>query len=281
MQPPTTTTELLSSFKDFCKIDLNHSERTIEGHLLLVKRFLESTDKRPTQATQENIRAYLAQFKTKSPNTYANVLKSLKVFFRDFLKRPDVVESFKFPRRIYAPKTVPSKEDLQRFFKELDNLRDQTAFLLYATSGLRRNELLTLALDEVDVDNRIISPRNAHQSSTTKNTWVNIFNFEAQTYLKRYLLSRETGDSRLFPVTEVTIRRAFRRANEKTGLQITPQVLRDWFCCQLGELGVPDRYVDAFCGRTPKSVLAKHYTDYLPEKLKRIYDKANLTIGVN
>ena len=42
----------------------------------------------------------------------------------------------------------------------------------------------------------------------------------------------------------------------------------------MGELGIQDRYVDAFCGRTPKSVLAKHYTDYNPKRLKAIYDKA-------
>jgi len=278
--PTSNRTELLSRFKEFCKIDLNHSERTIHGHWLLVKRFLKTTEKDPTQVTSEDLRAYLSRFKTKSPNTYANVLKSLKVFFRDFLKRPYVAESFKFPRRIYAPKTVPNKEDLQRFFKELDSLRDQTAFLLYATSGLRRNELLSLTIDEIDVENRTITPRNAHQNSTTKNTWVNFFNFEAQTYLRRYLLNRQTEDNRVFPFKEVTIRRAFKRANEKAGLQITPQVLRDWFCSQLGELGVPDRYVDAFCGRIPKSVLAKHYTDYSPEKLKRIYDNANLVVGV-
>jgi len=41
-------------------------------------------------------------------------------------------------------------------------------------------------------------------------------------------------------------------------------------------LGVLDRYVDAFCGRVPISVLARHYTDYSPEKLKEIYDKAGL-----
>ncbi|MBC7121028.1 MAG: hypothetical protein H5T33_05575 [Candidatus Methanosuratus sp.] len=38
-------------------------------------------------------------------------------------------------------------------------------------------------------------------------------------------------------------------------------------------LGVPERYIDAFCGRVPWSVLARHYTDYRPEKLKAIYDK--------
>jgi intergrase/recombinase len=42
----------------------------------------------------------------------------------------------------------------------------------------------------------------------------------------------------------------------------------------MGRLGVPDRYVDAFCGRVPQSVLARHYTDFSPERLKEIYDQA-------
>ena len=36
------------------------------------------------------------------------------------------------------------------------------------------------------------------------------------------------------------------------------------------------RYVDGFYGRVPKSVLAKHHTDFSPEKLKEIYDGAGL-----
>ena len=46
----------------------------------------------------------------------------------------------------------------------------------------------------------------------------------------------------------------------------------------MGNLGVSDRYIDAFCGRTPKSVLARHYTDYNPERLRNIYEKANLKV---
>jgi hypothetical protein len=42
--------------------------------------------------------------------------------------------------------------------------------------------------------------------------------------------------------------------------------------------GVSDCYVDAFCGRTPKTVLAKHYTDFSPEKLDEIYRKADLNV---
>ncbi|MCD6444982.1 hypothetical protein J7L70_08325 [Candidatus Bathyarchaeota archaeon] len=61
-------------------------------------------------------------------------------------------------------------------------------------------------------------------------------------------------------------------------MDITPQVLREWFCCEMGRLGMPDRYVDAFCGRVPRSVLARHYTDFSPERLKEIYDRGGLEI---
>ena len=71
-------------------------------------------------------------------------------------------------------------------------------------------------------------------------------------------------------------RNLWRNAREKTGLRITPKVLREWFCHEPGRLDVSDRYIDTFYGRTPKSVLTRHYSDYSPEKLKTIYDKANL-----
>ena len=46
----------------------------------------------------------------------------------------------------------------------------------------------------------------------------------------------------------------------------------------MGNLGVPDRYIDAFCGRVSRSALARSYTDYSPSKLKAIYDKASLKV---
>jgi len=43
----------------------------------------------------------------------------------------------------------------------------------------------------------------------------------------------------------------------------------------MSKAGVQDRYIDAFCGRTPQSVLARHYSDYSLEVLKESYVKAN------
>ena len=138
--------------------------------------------------------------------------------------------------------------------------------------------MLGLTIDDVDLENRLIIPNGARENGTTKMSWATCFNVEAETYLRKFREKNNGHDNRLMPMASVTVKRTFDRASKKTGIRITPQVLREWFCSQLGELGVPDRYVDALCGRTPKSVLARHYTDYSPEKLKRIYDKANLTV---
>jgi intergrase/recombinase len=67
-------------------------------------------------------------------------------------------------------------------------------------------------------------------------------------------------------------------ARAKTGLNITPQRLREWFCSEMASRGVSDSYIDAFCGRVPKSVLARHYSDFSPERLREIYERAKLII---
>ena len=70
----------------------------------------------------------------------------------------------------------------------------------------------------------------------------------------------------------------WKTAKDKTGLNITPQRLREWFCSETLSKGVSDSYVDAFCGRVTKTILARHYVNYAPEKLKEIYEKGTLRI---
>jgi len=65
---------------------------------------------------------------------------------------------------------------------------------------------------------------------------------------------------------------------KKSGVNITSQKLRKWFFCEMVSKGVSNSYVDSFCGRIPRSILAKHYLDYSPQRMREIYDKANLKV---
>ena len=93
-----------------------------------------------------------------------------------------------------------------------------------------------------------------------------------------YLNERKDDSGRLFMVSERAWRQIWRDASEIAGVKITAKVLRAWFSSEMGELGVPDRYVDVFQGRAPRSVLGKHYTGKGIKRLKKIYEKANLKI---
>lgn len=116
-----------------------------------------------------------------------------------------------------------------------------------------------------------------HQSRT-KTSYISFYNVEAEEVFMEYLDTVPSSGQKPFPFTWNAYFKAERKVREKTGINVSPQTLRQWFCNEMGNLGVPDRYIDAFCGRVPRSILARHYTEYSPEKLKQIYDKAGLKV---
>ena len=253
----------------FCTVDLNLMKRTVKDHTWRMRRFLDFVGKHPSNVSANDIRGYLFKLKDKHPSTYAAQLKSLKVFFRDFMQMEHLVQSFRFPRIPFILKDIPSKKEVQTFYYALQTPKARTLYLFYATSGLRKQEVLSLVLDNIDLDARMIVPTKKLWS--TKNTWITFFNDEAkQVLIKEYLPSRKDSNPKVFPFAKAGYQRLWKNAEKRTGVHITPQRLRNFFCCEMGRLGVPDRYVDAFCGRVPKSILARHYTDYSPHRLKRI-----------
>ena len=212
-----------------------------------------------------------------SASYYKNALMALKVFFRDFLRMPEVVESFKFPHQVFRPKQILSKEQLRQFYECVETPKERALFLLYATTGLRREEILSLKPEDIDFEKHMITPDN--HNGETKKSWVSFYNEEAEQALKEYLATKKPSRSqRLFPMQRDEVVELWKSAREKTGIDITPQKLRQWFCSEMLRLSVSETYVDAFCGRVPKSVLARHYTDFSPQKLEEIYEKAKIRI---
>ena len=49
-------------------------------------------------------------------------------------------------------------------------------------------------------------------------------------------------------------------------------MLRSIFTEKCTVAKISDKYIDAFCGRTSPGIIAKHYTDYSPEKLRLQYN---------
>jgi integrase len=256
-------------FEQACAIDYRLRPGTIAERMRYVRRLLKFLDKHPLQSTRQELR----QFLTLNPTDGA--VKALRVLYRRFLGS-ELASCFKVPQSSPHVLIVPSREQLLGFYENLETLELKVAFLMFVSSGLRRHELVELVWEKIDLENRIIYPNQ--DGSRTKLQWVTCFNLEAQAVLRELNVAKSPSpNERIFELHEDSLTRSFRLASF-SDFKITPQILRDWFCCEMGRLSVPDRYIDAFCGRVPKSVLARNYTDYSPERLKEIYDKAGLEI---
>ncbi len=175
---------------------------------------------------------------------------------------PELVKDYRFPRIVQKPKILPNKEQIKIFYNALPD-KYKGIFLALASSGLRVSELLSA---DIDKSNRMLIPQA--KAGATKHSWVSFYSKEAAALL-------ENG----FPqITVDGLSHVFKRVSKKTGIRIYPHLLRAIFAREMSLRGVQDRYIDAFCGRVPGSVLARHYSDFSPEVLKEIYEKANIKI---
>jgi integrase len=142
--------KLLKEFELFCKVDLQLADLSVKNHIREIKRFLKTTNLNPYTLTKADLRNYLSIYSEKNPYVYKTVLAAIKRFFRDFLGRQEVVEGLRFPKYPFEPKKVPSKEQLQEFYRLLEDDKERALFLMFATTGLRRSEVLNLKIEDID-----------------------------------------------------------------------------------------------------------------------------------
>jgi len=247
-------------FEKFLKVQRNLSPRTIEGHLQHLSNFIKAVD---NIDEPESIQDFLLTIKEeKSTSTYRNYLSMLKILYRDYLGKEDFIKDFKFPRQSVKPKIIPSRKELKIFFEALPSLKYQIIFIALASSGLRISELLN-----AEINGRMLIPLS--HDGNTKKSWITFINEETANLI-------ESFEGAPFEVSRNTVSHVFKKVSNKTGIKLSAQTLRSVFAHEMTLRQVPDRYIDAFCGRVPTSVLARHYSDFSPEVLKEIYDKADL-----
>jgi integrase len=170
---------------------------------------------------------------------------------------------------------LPSKEQVRKGFEGLETTRAKAIYLFTASTGLRKGEILNVIKSQVDMRTHSVIPRHFTRK---KRSGITFYNSEAAQWLERYLEERKDNSERLFKISDRAWRRIWRTASRNAEVTITSKILRAWFSTEMGELNVPDRFVDVFQGRAPRSVLAKHYTGKALETLKRIYNRASLRI---
>lgn len=116
------------------------------------KDYSKTLTKNQAKSAREDLRGFLRTLENYSAATYKNALMALKVFFRDYIEKPDLVSSFRFPHQVFKPKQMVSKEQVKQFYLCLNSPKEKALYMLYATTGLRREEILLLTPEDIDYE---------------------------------------------------------------------------------------------------------------------------------
>ena len=180
------------------------------------------------------------------------------------------------PEPQYLPKRISSNAIQDTISHYLDNeyyLQVKAIILLGTTSGMRAEELYQLALDDIDLDNRIVrinhNPNNG-QSTKTKRSRVSFFTDITKQALVEYLEYYHQNNILKCLFSQSHIERLFRDKN----VVIRVKELRKYFSQEWDRRGGPTSIKKILMGHSLRGdVDLMHYNCQSEEDLKLIYDK--------
>ena len=261
----------IESYEEFAGQELKLEQNTIDNQKSAILGFLNHSK---GIINKQTVKEYLDSNESESWKT--NRVKALRRYLRDYLKLGRWIEEFSFAKPQAKPFVIPNDEKLVEFCSLL-SYQVQTVFLFLFNSGMRISEVLSLRFNDIDYKTNMINAYGIHKGKT-KSSWISFITKQTADFLDDYTWSSacppaDEENSRFFSVSARTVQNEFKQASEKLGITVNPHLMRKVFTNKCKEAGIQNEFIDAFCGRTPQSVLSKHYLDYSPESLRKQYEK--------
>ncbi len=258
----------ISNYVLFAQTELKLSDSSIKNQKSAITNFLNHSN---GIINEKSVKEYLES--NESVSWKSNQLKALRRFIRDYLKLGLWIENFEFEKLKAKIKNIPSDEQLLEFFNDLPHDQTKLLFLILHNSGLRIGEVLQILISNINFETHMIDASNVH-SGVTKSSWISFVTSQTIQQIANFVKNNNLSfNSKLFSISERTAQQHFKDTSHLTDITINPHLLRTVFTEKCTIAKIPDKYIDAFCGRISDSMISKHYADYSPTKLKEQYCK--------
>lgn len=231
-----------------------YSLNTAKTYVSLFRDFVNYFRGRPLiEINEPDIKAYLLKIvKSGKSASYQNqVINAIKFYFEQVLDMPQRFYEVERPRKEQKLPIVLSLEETQRLLDSVANLKHRALLTILYSSGLRRQELLSLEIGDILSDRMQIRVRNAKG----KKDRYTVLSQKALTLLREYYVAYkprkwlfEGPDGEPYSASSLMkiLRRALRKA--KIYKEVTPHTLRHSFATHLLENNVDLRYIQSLLG---------------------------------
>lgn len=275
------------------------TKKTIYDVLWAVRSYLrwcESVSEAPLNSDSLlNYLGFLRSEKQLKPSSIQKIYNSLAIWF-SYLEDSGIIVSNPVPQirkkylRTYKDpvnhRRLISVEEAARMVRATIDTRDRAILLLFLKTGIRLNELISLDVDDVDLDNLSLLLKPTPKRSNR----LVYFDEETARALKRWLSVRASrpkrrGERALFlnrfgrRIQDNSVWQVVTKAAERVGLHnpksrpedhFSPHCCRHWFTTHLIRSGMPRDYIKWLRGDAMNEAI-DIYNHIDPEDVKRSY----------
>jgi integrase/recombinase XerD len=252
------------------------SQRTIENYIKNVAQFARFHNASPDLLNHQHVKQYLLYLRNDRKLQIRSInlqFYSLRGYYRDFRKRPEVMDNLK---RMKEPVFVPvilSRQEIYAMLECAVNIKVKAIIALLYSAGLRLNECSLLKINDFDKHRMLIHIKNAkggkqRYALLAKSTQLILREYYLQYRPKDYLFEgREDGTALSRRRYQDYITETAKRAGVTK--KVSPHTMRHTFATHLLEAGKPIRAIQELLGHASVGTTTQ-YTHVSSELLASI-----------
>jgi site-specific recombinase XerD len=237
--------DLLEKMKKRLSVS-NHSEQTIVNYLRAVEYLCKHTGKNPTDTDIDEVTDYLYQLqyhKFRAWRTIKIYVAGLRWYYANILADEDFAFKIPYPKEEQDLPIIISRNELKKLFAAADNPKHKLMLMMSYASGLRRNELLNLKIEDIETQDGKFRLR-INRSKGNKDRYT-VLSKNILPILREYYLAYKpitylfNGHKKGQPMTASGLRHALKMANKKSRIkEINHHILRHCFASHALEDGM-------------------------------------------
>ena len=265
---PTTKTTQLSALASVALLDaytdfilsrqaMNCTPVTMRFYRFTAGKFLEwiagQNVTGPEEVTARHVRQFIAELTGRGlqDTTVHGYARAIKTLLRFWLNEGYIAQQVRFDMPRLEKKRLPvlTKDQVRQIVKAC-NVRDKAMFLFMVDSGLRRAEVCALNWPDVDMSNGLVRVRQG-KGKKDRSAAVGATTRRALLAYRRTLADR---DGPLFQkqtgtrITANALLNIFQRLTKRTGIHVTPHIVRRTFVILSLRAGMPAHQVQLMLG---------------------------------
>lgn len=133
----------------------NRSPQTAANYLRAIESLCKYTGKHPRVLALDEVTDFIYDLqynKSRAWQTIKVYSAGLRWYYQNMENNPDFADRIPYPKEEKTLPKILSRKELNRLFSSCKNLKHRMMFQLVYSSGLRRNELLNLKVQDIITD---------------------------------------------------------------------------------------------------------------------------------